>query len=231
MLAINSLTTLFFDLDHTLWDFETNSAMTFQKIFNEEKINFSLERFIEIYSPINHDCWKRYRNNKITHQELRVQRLERTFQALEYSCSPELLDRINQRYVDYLSDFTKLFEGTQQLLFKLGVRYEMHIITNGFDTVQYHKMKNSGLQPFFGKVFTAEGVGFKKPSPQIFEFALNDTRKKASESLMIGDSLEADVEGALNVSMQAIHFNSHGEPVHNLCPIVYSMKELERLLL
>ena len=231
MLSINSLTTLFFDLDHTLWDFETNSAMTFQKIFNEEKINFSLERFIEIYSPINHDCWKRYRNNKITHQELRVQRLERTFQALEYSCSPELLDRINQLYVDYLSDFTKLFEGTQQLLLKLRVRYEMHIITNGFETVQNHKMKNSGLQPFFGKVFTAEGVGFKKPSPQIFEFALNDTRKKASESLMIGDSLEADVEGALNVSMQAIHFNSHGESAHSLCPIVYSMKELERLLL
>lgn len=231
MLDLSSVTTLFFDLDHTLWDFETNSTLTFQKIFEEENIPIPLQAFIEVYSPINHACWKLYRENKITHIELRNLRLEKTFEALHFDYSERLLSIVNERYIDYLSDFTHLFDGTIELLQKLQKRYEMHIITNGFDSVQYHKMKNSGLQPFFGKVFTAEQVGYKKPSPEIFEYALAQSGKTAAESIMIGDSLEADIQGALNLSMQAIHFNSHGEENHNACPIVHSLKEIEALLL
>jgi putative hydrolase of the HAD superfamily len=231
MLDLSSVTTLFFDLDHTLWDFETNSTFTFKKIFEEENIPIPLQAFIEVYSPINHACWKLYRENKITHIELRNLRLEKTFNALDFDYSERLLSIVNERYIDYLSDFTHLFDGTIELLQKLQKRYEMHIITNGFDSVQYHKMRNSGLQPFFGKVFTAEQVGYKKPSPEIFEYALAQSGKTAAESIMIGDSLEADIQGALNLSMQAIHFNSHGEESHNACPMVHSLQEIEALLL
>jgi len=231
MLDLSSVTTLFFDLDHTLWDFETNSKLTFQKIFEEENIPIPLQAFIEVYSPINHACWKLYRENKITHIELRNFRLEKTFKALHFDYSERLLSIVNELYIVYLSDFTHLFEGTIELLQKLQKQYEMHIITNGFDRVQYHKMRNSGLQPFFGKVFTAEQVGYKKPSPEIFQYALAQSGKTAAESIMIGDSLEADIQGALNLSMQAIHFNSHGEESHNTCPIVHSLQEIEELLL
>ena len=231
MLDLSSVTTLFFDLDHTLWDFETNSTLTFQKIFEEENIPIPLQAFIEVYSPINHACWKLYRENKITHIELRNLRLEKTFKALHFDYSERLLSIVNKRYIDYLSDFTYLFDGTIELLQKLQKRYEMHIITNGFESVQYHKMRNSGLQPFFGKVFTAEQVGYKKPSLEIFEYALAQSGKTAAESIMIGDSLEADIQGALNLSMQAIHFNSHGEESHNACPMVHSLQEIEALLL
>ena len=157
--------------------------------------------------------------------------MEKTFKALHFDYSERLLSIVNERYIDYLSDFTHLFDGTIELLQKLQKRYEMHIITNGFDSVQYHKMRNSGLQPFFGKVFTAEQVGYKKPSPEIFEYALAQLGKTAAESIMIGDSLEADIQGALNLSMQAIHFNSHGEESHNDCPMVHSLQEIEALLL
>ena len=119
MLILDTITTIFFDLDHTLWDFEKNSELTFKKIFEEEKIPLDLNAFIEVYSPINHECWKLYRNNKITHIELRNRRLEKTFEILDFEYNKSLLDRVNTNYIGYLSDFTYLFEGTHQLLKKL----------------------------------------------------------------------------------------------------------------
>ena len=230
MLTLDRITTVFFDLDHTLWDFEKNSELTFKKIFHEEKIPLDLEVFIEVYSPINHACWKLYRNNKITHAELRNRRLEKTFEKLKFDYNEHLLETVNTHYMAYLSDFTHLFEGTHQLLKKLSPQYDLHIITNGFDEVQFHKMKNSGLAPYFKEIITAEQAGFKKPSPEIFEYALKKAAKTSGESLMIGDSFEADIQGALGVHMQAIHFNSHNEPLHKACPIVHALPEIETLL-
>lgn len=226
----NSITTIFFDLDHTLWDFEKNSEQTFDKIFKEERLPLVLEEFIPVYSPINHECWRLYRNNSIGHEELRNLRLVRTFEALNFDYSQAQLDAVNEKYITYLSTFTELFEGTFSLLDALSRRYELHIITNGFESVQHHKIKNSGLAPYFKEVITAERAGYKKPSPHIFNYALAQTGKKPKECLMIGDSLEADVQGALAVGMQAIHFNSHHEPPHDQCPIVNSLAELESLM-
>lgn len=230
MLTLDTITTIFFDLDHTLWDFEKNSELTFKKIFEEEKMPLDLNTFIEVYSPINHECWKLYRNNKITHIELRNRRLEKTFEVLDFEYNKSLLDRVNTNYISYLSDFTHLFEGIHQLLKKLESKYDLHIITNGFNEVQFHKMNNSGLTPYFKEIITAEQAGYKKPSPKIFEYALGKAAKTSSESLMIGDSFEADIQGALGVQMQAIHFNSHNEASHNACPIVHSLPEIESLL-
>lgn len=231
MLEPRKITTIFFDLDHTLWDFEKNSALTFDKIFQEENLPLAVSDFIQVYNPINHDCWRLYRNNQITHDQLRTLRLERTFKKLQYAYTRELLSVVNEKYIHYLGSFTHVFEGTFSLLEALSGHFEMHIITNGFDSVQHHKMKNSGLRPYFKGMVTAQQAGHKKPSPKIFEFALRQAQKKASESLMIGDSLEADVQGALAVGMQAIHFNSHGEPQHHKSTIVNSLDELKSILL
>jgi len=229
MINTNSVTDVFFDLDHTLWDFEKNSGLTFNKIFLELNFPFSLDVFLKFYNPINHAQWKLYRENKITQEDLRFNRLNKTFEKLNYSASIGLINNISEKYITYLSTFPHLFEGTLELLEALKNRFRLHIITNGFDKIQQFKIENSGIESFFEFVFTAEKVGFKKPHPEIFIQSLKTVNTTAEASIMIGDSFKADILGALNQGMQAIHFNSHNEEVHTKCPIVYSLAELKAL--
>lgn len=230
MINTHSVTDIFFDLDHTLWDFEKNSGLAFNEIFIELNFPFSLDVFLKLYNPINHAQWKLYRENKITQEDLRFNRLNKTFEKLNYSASIGLIDKISEQYITYLSTFPHLFEGAIELLEALKSRFKLHIITNGFDKVQQFKIENSGIKSFFEFVFTAEKVGFKKPHPEIFIQSLKTVNTTAEASIMIGDSFEADILGALNQGMQAIHFNSHNEEVHAKCPIVYSLAELKALL-
>ena len=229
MINTHSVTDIFFDLDHTLWDFEKNSGLAFNEIFIELNFPFSLDVFLKLYNPINHAQWKLYRENKITQEDLRFNRLNMTFEKLNYSASIGLIDKISEQYITYLSTFPHLFEGALELLEVLKNRFRLHIITNGFDKVQQFKIENSGIESFFEFVFTAEKVGFKKPHPEIFIQSLKTVNTTAEASIMIGDSFEADILGALNQGMQAIHFNSHNEEVHAKCPIVYSLDELKAL--
>jgi putative hydrolase of the HAD superfamily len=221
-----SLTDIFFDLDHTLWDFEKNSRLTFKKIFNELKLTLDLEQFISHYNPINHAYWKAYRENQISQEELRFYRLSDTFNQIQYTSSIKQINLISEAYITNLSTFPYLFEGAIPLLKKLKANYKLHIITNGFERVQHFKIKNSGLAPYFDFVFTAEKVGYKKPHPEIFKAALDQTQTDPKKSLMIGDSLEADILGALSQGMHAVHFNSHHENRHENCLIVDSLDEL-----
>jgi len=230
MIQKNRVRHIFFDLDHTLWDFEKNSSLTFEKIFKEQNINVNLTDFLGAYHGINHQYWKLYRENKISQKELREKRLIKTFQAIDFDFDSAQIDLVSDHYIMYLSTFSNLFKGAISLLEELKGQYQLHIITNGFEVVQYHKINNSGLSPYFENIFTAEKVGYKKPHPIIFEHALNQTQAVAGNSLMIGDSLEADILGALNVGMQAIHFNSHNEPDHSHCQMVNELDEIKGIL-
>jgi len=109
-------------------------------------------------------------------------------------------------------------------------RYNLYIITNGFKNVQNHKIKSSNIKKYFKKIYDSESIGVKKPNPIVFNYALSDSNSVKSESLMIGDSLEADIEGALNVGMNAIHFIAHGENIHSKCKIINDLDELMNLL-
>lgn len=228
MINAKPISDIFFDLDHTLWDFEKNSALTFKLIFNQLNYSLKIEDFISYYTPINHACWKLYRENKISQQELRFQRLFQTFKKIKFEIKSNQIKVISDLYINHLSSFTHLFNGTHELLQQLKNKYKLHIITNGFEKVQYFKIANSGLKNYFKYVFTAEKIGYKKPHPQIFKTALEIAQTSASNSIMIGDNLEADIQGALDVGMQAIHFNSHDEIEHNYCPIVYSIGEINQ---
>ena len=230
MLDKNQITDVFFDLDHTLWDFEKNSALTFEKIFNQLNIHLKLDDFLAVYEGINHKYWKLYRENKISQTELRHKRLIKTFQAIDYAFDPDNIGLISDQYILDLSTFSNLFKGTLSFLHGLQQKYQLHVITNGFEIVQHHKIKNSGLSPYFKNIFTAEKVGYKKPHPFIFEYALRQSNTVAVKSLMIGDSLEADILGAIVIGMQAIHFNSHHEPYHLHCPVVQNLDEIKALI-
>lgn len=204
---------VFFDLDHTLWDFEKNSALTFKKILVDFNVNVSFHSFIEVYKPINFNYWKLYREERISKENLRYKRLSDTFKNLNYTVSDDLINTLSEKYIEHLPDFNYLFEGAIELLDYLKNKYELHIITNGFEEIQTLKMEKSGILPYFNQIITSESVGVKKPNPKVFKYALQQANAKSSNSLMIGDNLEADIQGALDCNLSVIHCNFEKEKV------------------
>lgn len=202
----NKITDVFFDLDHTLWDFEKNSRLTFETIFEELQIQSIIEDFIQAYVPTNFNYWKLFRNDEISKEDLRYYRLKDTFSLFNYPASDELIHSISNKYINQLSLQTHLFPGTHELLQCLKTKYRLHIITNGFDEVQYKKISRSGLESYFSTITTSEDINLKKPNPKVFLHALEKAKTKPEQSVMVGDNLEADVNGALQVGMQAIYF-------------------------
>lgn len=199
---------IFFDLDHTLWDFEKNSALTFQEILPASNITVDFNMFIKTYIPINFSCWKKYRLEQVTKHELKYLRLKETFDALDYDVNDDIIHHLSEEYILKLPNYNNLFEGTFEILEYLQSKYQLHIITNGFEEIQTKKMEKSGISKFFNEVITSESVGVKKPNPKVFEYALEKANTNASCSIMIGDNIEADIKGALDCGIRAIHYNS-----------------------
>lgn len=208
-MKIKNIKHVFFDLDHTLWDFDKNSALTFDKIFHLHKMNIDRNQFLSVYEPINLDYWKLYREEKIDKPNLRYSRLKDTFDAIRFEVSDDTIHQLSEDYITYLTTFNHLFEGTFDILEHLKDRYQLHIITNGFDQAQQKKMENAKISQYFKTVTNSEIAGVKKPNPIIFNYALDVAKAKPHESIMIGDSLEADILGALDAGFDAILFNYH----------------------
>lgn len=226
----NKVNDIFFDLDHTLWDFDKNSAFTFDKIFREQQIGVELETFLEVYVPANLRFWKMYREEKITKSELRYQRLKSVFDTLEYSISDSVINVLSEEYINHLSSFNNLFPNTIEVLDYLKPNYNLHIITNGFQEIQEKKLLNSGIHGYFNQIIDSEMAGVKKPNPIIFNLALNRASAQPHTSLMVGDSLEADILGAKAVGFHTLHFNAHKEKEHSEAPIIYDLQEIKSLL-
>jgi len=221
---------IFFDLDHTLWDFEKNSAATFELLFDKFNISLDLSQFLEVYVPANMKYWKLYRQGKIAKEELRYRRLSDVFNRCNYRVSDRMIGEMADGYIEYLSSFTHVFDYTKELLDYLVERYPLHILTNGFAEIQSKKLKGAGLEGYFQTVVNAEDVGFKKPDPKIFAFALDKAKATASESLMIGDDLEADILGAKNCGLDALHFDVENVHRHDHCVIVNCLSEIKQYL-
>jgi len=141
-----------------------------------------------------------------------------------------MIDHLADAYIQHLSSFTHLFPGTIPLLEYLKPNYRLHIITNGFQEIQDKKLRNAKIDTYFEVVVNSEMAGVKKPNPIIFELALNNAKTVAEKSLMIGDSLEADILGAVNVGMHALHFNSIKGPKHDICKMVAELGEIKAYL-
>lgn len=208
-MKINGIKHIFFDLDHTLWDFDKNSALTFEKIFELHRVTIDTSKFLSVYEPINLNYWKLYREEKINKQNLRYRRLKDTFDAVDFDVSDEIINKLSEDYINYLTTFNHLFEGTVDILEHLFGDYELHIITNGFEEAQQRKINNAKIGQYFKTITNSEAAGVKKPNPIIFNHALNVANARPTESLMIGDNYEADILGALDVGLDAILFNYH----------------------
>jgi putative hydrolase of the HAD superfamily len=201
---------LFFDLDHTIWDFDKNAEETLHELYHTYQLRDlglnSPDHFIEVYTKNNHQLWADYHVGKITKQKLRETRFSKTF--LDLGLSPELIpERFEDDYVTICPSKTNLFPKAHETLYYLKERYSLHLISNGFKESTEQKVNNNGLNIYFENVVISEVVGFNKPDKAIFNHALTLANAGIAESIMIGDSIEADIRGAQDYGMKAIYFN------------------------
>lgn len=231
---------LFFDLDHTLWDFEANSRQTLEELYQslslKEKGIHDFDLFHKKYLAHNDKLWDRYRNGYIKVDELRWKRM--WLALLDFKIADEKLAReMGTIFLDLLPTRKLLFPYTIEILNYLAEKnYQLHLITNGFEKTQHGKLKSSGLDRYFLKVITSEGSNSLKPHKEIFEYAFQRTGASPSESIMIGDTIEVDILGAVNAGIDQVHVNhltKEVQLVNGKAPTytVYSLKELESIFL
>jgi len=205
---------IFFDLDRTLWDFDKNSQDTLTQLVKRFELKRrgvdSSEKFINKYKIHNERLWDLYRVDKITKEELRTKRFRLVLE--EYGINDnQLAEDFGIAYVRESPLKTRLFPFAIEVLIYLHRKYKLHIITNGFKEVQHIKLEKSNLTPYFKTIITSEQVGVKKPNPQIFAYALNNTGAMAEESIMIGDDLEVDIIAAKIFGIEQVYFNPKKE--------------------
>lgn len=204
---------LFFDLDNTLWDFSVNSREALKQTLEKLDLIGQLDSYDEyfiLYEQINESLWSDYRTKKITKHTLIAERFSRSLEA--FQITNQDWEGINRLYLEYMALQTRLIPGTVETLSYLKAKgYQMHIITNGFKEVQNTKLRNCGLTDFFGSVFISEEIKNTKPHREIFEHALKSTNAPKKKSIMIGDSWETDIEGALAFGMDQVMFLNNGQ--------------------
>jgi putative hydrolase of the HAD superfamily len=229
---------LFFDLDHTLWDFEANSRQTLEELYQLLKLEargiHDFDLFHKKYLVHNDKLWERYRNGYIKVDELRWKRMWLTL--LDFKIADEPLAReMGVIFLDLLPTRKILFPYTFEILdYLTEKKYQLHLITNGFEKTQHSKLRYSGLDKYFIEVITSEGSNSLKPHKEIFDYAFKKTGAISEESIMIGDTIEVDILGAVNAGIDQVHVNHlTKEPVtvNDKLPTytVYSLKELERI--
>jgi putative hydrolase of the HAD superfamily len=220
---------LFFDLDHTLWDYEASSNETLQELWVEYKLDSKgvpLNSFVGKFSEVNEELWRRLHAGEINKDVIRNDRFPSILSALAIEDNALATD-MQQQYIHVCPTKPYLIDGAMELLESVTGRYGLHIITNGFDEIQGVKLRSGGIEHFFEEVITSGIAGYQKPDKQIFDFAMNKTKAKVEDSVMIGDNPLSDIEGAFNAGIDQVFFNPHNQQ----CPItptleIKSLREL-----
>ena len=225
---------LFFDLDHTLWDYDRNVQESLSELFVHYKLQdlglASSQQFVDSFYAVNFKLWAAYDKGEINKDELRTVRFPRIF------THAGIIDAVIP--VDFEEDFMlrtsskkHLFPHTIEILEYLKPNYKLHVITNGFDESQAKKINSSGLNEYFDLIVTSETTGHKKPDPRIFQYAMQRAGASTENSLMIGDNPNSDIKGAYGAGMDQVFFNPHGKSI-DLIPTytISHLRELENLL-
>ncbi len=226
---------VFFDLDHTLWDFDTNARESLSELYTEFSLDRTLtpdfDAFYERYIKHNTLLWERFQKGFISAEELKWKRMWRTL--LDFKSGDEEMAReMSRRFLEILPLKENLFPHTREILQYLTDKgYILHLITNGFEKTQHSKLRHSRIDGYFREVVTSEASQSMKPEKAIFEYAMRKAGTRPEASLMVGDNTEADIRGAQGAGMDSIWVNHLGvksdvTPTHE----VLHLKELERLL-
>jgi putative hydrolase of the HAD superfamily len=226
---------LFFDLDHTIWDFDANSRVTLADLYEEFDLYTigvnDFEQFYLNYLEHNERLWARYRNGYIKVDELRWKRMWLTLLDFRIG-NQDIAKQMGQRFLEMLPNRTILFDYAKEILqYLTDKRYAIHLITNGFEETQHAKLRNSGIDHFFREVITSEGSNSLKPKKEIFDYAFMKAGALPEQSIMIGDSIEVDIQGAINAGIDQVYVNHIGAKPELLPTYtVTSLIELENIV-
>jgi putative hydrolase of the HAD superfamily len=221
MADLRSKKHLFFDLDDTLWDFKANSETVLSKLFAEhglsEKLNCDVSTFLKEYRAINLEMWSLYYRRKVNKEQMRNERFNKVFAHFGYSDMAGSI-RLSDEYLRLAPYGTVLKPGCIETLTYLKKNYSLHLITNGFAESQAIKLDGSGLRDYFKNIIISEDHALVKPEEKIFRLAETLAEAKKEECVMIGDSYESDVKGAINAGWDAIYFtDSNPESYKGIC--------------
>ena len=224
---------IFFDLDRTLWDFESNMKITLKEIFQKYKLDnhiASADDFIEVFNKNNDRLWGWYQKGQMKKDVLRYKRFELTLNDFGIK-DKDLAQVIGEEYINESPKKTALIPHTKEVLDYLFPKYQLHIITNGFNEVQFTKLKLCGIESYFGRVITSEVSGYHKPKAEAFGYPLSSVNAKKKESIMIGDDLVNDIIGAKRFGMDQVYLNLN-KLKHNENPTfeISSLSELIDIL-
>lgn len=222
---------IFFDLDHTLWDFDRNSAATLKRLYDEYRLDergiTDFDSFVTIYDAHNQRLWERFRNGQMRREELRWKRFWITL--LDFKIANEMLaHELSSAYLEILPTQTLLVPYAKDILDHCRQKYEIHLITNGFEMTQKMKLQYSGIGGYFKEIITSERGHAMKPHPTIFEYALKATGAEMHQSIMIGDALEVDVMGAQLAGWDQVYYNP-AKAIHTRKP-TYEVSCLSELM-
>jgi putative hydrolase of the HAD superfamily len=225
---------LFFDLDHTLWDYDTNVKESLSEIYDYFKLFevgiSSFDLFLKSFYEVNFQLWALYDLGKVDKKELREIRFKRIFEKAGGAIS-DIPNELEEDFMHRTSSKPHLLPYSKEILEYLKPNYKLHIITNGFNESQAKKMEASGLSPYFDLIVTSETTGHKKPDPRIFQYALDRLSVKNSEVMMIGDNPNSDILGAINSQIDNVYFDPYGKGIdHQPTHTIKHLKELESLL-
>lgn len=222
---------LFFDLDDTLWAFSANARDTFEEMYFKHKLDAffdSFDHYYSLYQERNVELWAEYGNGQITKEELNRQRFLYPLEAVGVGDSA-LAKAYSDDFFAVIPTRKQLMPHAVEVLDYLSPRYNLYILSNGFRELQFQKMQSGGIDGYFKKVILSDDLGVMKPWPQIFHFALSATQSELKDSLMIGDSWEADIAGANGVGMDHAYYNPHGRTELPFTP-TFQLKDLKDLM-
>ncbi len=221
---------IFFDLDHTLWDYERNSKEALFDLYHflnlQEKGIDDFDRFHIRFREVNLSLWNLYDRGVIQGDVIRKERFKQileTFNAYEET----LVLNISDNYLDICPEKIHLMPHALETLHYLADRYRLSVVTNGFDEIQHRKIRAAKLDHFFDHVVTSQKAGRKKPSKEIFDFTLLSNNIGPHEAIMIGDNLITDMQGARNALIDTVFFNPEAL-LHN-DDVNYEIKCLKEL--
>jgi YjjG family noncanonical pyrimidine nucleotidase len=213
---------LFFDLDHTLWDYETSSAETLKEIWESYRLadkDVTLERFLQQFTEVNEALWNQLHAGEISKDVIRKERFPAILSRLSIS-DRKLATEIQEVYINECPTKAYLIDGAMDLLEHVSGRYKLHILTNGFGEIQDIKLRSGKIEHFFSEIITSELAGYQKPDKKIFDFALTKANVNAVDAVMIGDNPLSDIKGAQLAGIDQIFFNPDGQQ----CPVIPTLE-------
>ena len=225
---------IFFDLDHTLWDYETNSKETLAELFSAyslaEKGVSDFESFLREFKRVNAELWVLYDAGKIGSEVIRAERFKQILSVF-HAFEEKLCAELSHEYLYTCPKKGNLMPNAISTLEYLSGKYRMSIITNGFEEIQNMKLTAGGLHKYFDHIVTSQQAGFKKPSREIFDYTLARNSAACHQAVMVGDNLVTDIGGARQASIDSIFFNHeqirHESEIH---VEIHNLNELCELL-